>query len=259
MLRFFVYDNVEKLWKEEDILLFHDIVTILDEDEKVLYYWRGPKSNKKKNAEAKIFLDNLLRSLALDVKIRIQKENFPERINQEIQKKLKIARETEDIDKYKLSRFITIRLYLIYLIGINILIVLGLINLFSILFSNNNGSIISVSAQFYGDWLFRYRVVLIFLLVLLAVSFFIGLYEREYEIIAFSIVGILICIGILLLLTQGIFLFIFEPGSTDSTYLIAYPNILLFLVVNSFGLAIIFITHLYKIIAFIKTYHKFIF
>jgi len=256
---FFIYDDNEKLWKEENILLYHDIVAILDEKEKKLYLWKGPKSDKKKFTEAKSRLDFLLNSPQLNLKFEIKEESLPKRVLDKINEKMKITEKTEEAEKYKFSKFITIRLYLIFLITIIFLGVFIFFNLFSIVYLNWNTLNIRITSQFYTDWLLRYRILLIFQLLLIILCFLIGLYEREYQVMTFSLMGITTSIGLFLLLNQGIFLFLFLPGSTSSLYFISIFDIFLFLIINSIALSVILLPHLYKLITFIKTYSGFIF
>ncbi|TFF90559.1 MAG: hypothetical protein EU548_02405 [Promethearchaeota archaeon] len=256
---FFIYDDNEKLWKEENILLYHDIVAVLDEKEKRLYLWKGPKSDNKKFTEAKSRLDFLLNSPQLNLKFEINEDSLPKRVLDKIDEKMKITEKTEEAEKYKFSKFITVRLYLICLIAISFLGVLLFLNLFSMVYLNWNNINIRITSQFYTDWLTRYRLLLIFQLVLLIFCFPIGLYEREYQVMTFSLMGIITSIGLFLLLNQGIFLFLFLPGSTSSVYFISIFDIFLFLIINSIALSVIILPHLYKLITFIKTYRGFIF
>jgi hypothetical protein len=259
MLRFFIYDTNEKLWKEEDIILFHDIVSILDEDEKILYYWQGPKAEKKKKAEAKTVFNQLLKSLDLDLEVHLSEENLPQKIQRKLEQKLKITQKSEAAEKYKFTRFSTIRVYLVFLIILNILGIISMINLFSLLILNLNGDNIIVSSQFYTEWLFRYRIIMIIILIFLILSILIGIYERDYQVISFSTIGLITSVGILFLLNQGIFLFLFQPGSTETFYYISSLDVTLFIFMNSLGLIMIIIPHIYELIHFIITYRKFIF
>lgn len=48
MLRTYIYNEDKKVWLEEETLLLHDLCAILDEDDKILYIWNGPKSSPER-------------------------------------------------------------------------------------------------------------------------------------------------------------------------------------------------------------------
>ena len=87
----------------------------------------------------------------------------------------------------------------------------------------------------------------------------IGLYEMEAQVIIFSLMGLIICSGILLYLQQGIYLFLFQEGSTSTLYLIKIQDITLFYIIILSAIAIFELPNLLKLISFIRTYRKYIF
>lgn len=87
----------------------------------------------------------------------------------------------------------------------------------------------------------------------------IGLYEMEAQVIIFSLMGLIICSGVLLYLQQGIYLFLFQEGSTSTLYLIKIQDITLFYMIIFSAITIFELPNLLKLISFIRTYRKYIF
>ena len=87
----------------------------------------------------------------------------------------------------------------------------------------------------------------------------IGLYEMEAQVIIFSLMGLIICSGILLYFQQGIYLFLFQEGSTSTLYIIKIQDITQFYIIIFSAIAIFELPNLLKLISFIRTYRKYIF
>ena len=60
MLRAYIYNEENKVWLEEESLLKHDLCAILDDDEKILYIWNGPKSSSELLEKGYKSIENLL-------------------------------------------------------------------------------------------------------------------------------------------------------------------------------------------------------
>ena len=61
MLKIYVYDQVKDAWIEEENLLFeHDTCAILNEKDRKIYLWKGPKCNSKKYKRGRLLLKNLI-------------------------------------------------------------------------------------------------------------------------------------------------------------------------------------------------------
>ena len=60
MLRTYIYNEDKKVWLEEETLLMHDLCAILDEDDKILYIWNGPKSSPERFEKGYKTIESLL-------------------------------------------------------------------------------------------------------------------------------------------------------------------------------------------------------
>jgi hypothetical protein len=160
---------------------------------------------------------------------------------------------------HKFSRFITVRLYFIFLLPALIFPLISFLNLSTSLTWRNTGYNYEVSSGLYDNWLSISLLFIILTIISFAIILTIGIIETEYKTITYSIIGLVISSGIAIYLQQGIFLFLFQDGSTASIYYIKQSDILLFLVVIVFGIAIYEIPNFAELINFIKVYRKFIF
>ena len=86
----------------------------------------------------------------------------------------------------------------------------------------------------------------------------IGVWERDNQAAIYASIGLFTGIGIILYLSQGIFLFKFQPGSTHSTYLISLFDMLIFLISILVPILIITIPNSSKLWNFYKIYKDFI-
>jgi hypothetical protein len=87
----------------------------------------------------------------------------------------------------------------------------------------------------------------------------IGIIEVEYQVIIFSLIGVLVCSGLGIYLQQGIFLFLFQEGSSSSIYVITQNDVIEFLTVVVLGIIVFEIPNVIKLISFVKIYRKFVF
>ena len=260
MLRCYVYYEDKKTWIEENHLLLHDIAAFLDEEKNIIFIWRGLKSSKDhfKNAYNSV-VDLTLNYPANTFHLELLKDKIPEYVQKRIDQMLEIVKKQEVEGRFKFSRLITIRLYCIFgLMGLIIPLLLAINLSSSLLWSKINGNY-NVGANSYDIWIDNSRILTIIILILLLVNIFLGIIEQEYQIIIFNVSGFIINIGQLLLLNQGIFLFLFQPGSSTNTYLILQKDLNLFLILNLIAISTYELPNIYKFLIFIKTYHKYIF
>ena len=87
----------------------------------------------------------------------------------------------------------------------------------------------------------------------------LGIIENEYHVVVFSLLGVLVCSGLTIYLQQGIFLFLFQPGSSSSIYYISQNDINESLIIVLSGILVFEIPNILKLISFIKIYRKFVF
>jgi hypothetical protein len=116
-----------------------------------------------------------------------------------------------------------------------------------------------ISAMFYNSWLNSYQAFVVVTLIFCVINVLLGFYEKDIELLIFSLIGIVIDIGIILYLQKGIFLFLHQPGSTESVYLISVLDLTVFSILNLISLFIALFPHIYKLFKFIKIYWKFIY
>ncbi|UCC20798.1 MAG: hypothetical protein JSV62_05835 [Promethearchaeota archaeon] len=260
MLRTFIFNDSNSQWiEEEHHLLSHDVCAILDEEKEIIYLWNGPKSNKTKLRKAyKQIKELVLMFPELNIQFVMAQRNFPI----EIKKKLDSFLEPQIMDKRKIlkfSRFTTIRIYLISIIFAVLLPILSFLNLSSSLFWPLNNGNYQVNSTIYNNWLNISKTLTFITIILFSINIIIGIIENEHQVIIFSLNGLIISVGLILYLNQGIFLFLFQDGWTITNYLIFQKDIFIFLFLILTVILIFEIPNFYKLISFVKTYHKFIF
>ena len=146
MLRTFIYDDSKSHWLEEEHnLLVHDICVVLDEEKGILYIWRGSKSSKNRFKRGYKQLNGLIPNFSdLDLQVMLVKKDFPI----EIQKKLNtmVNKSMQERSATLLfSRFITIRLYFVFLLGSIFFPIIFLLNLSTSLAWNTSSGNLEVS------------------------------------------------------------------------------------------------------------------
>lgn len=258
MLRTFIFDYSKSYWREEEHhLLSHDICVILDEERDTLYLWRGPKSKKYKYKESYKLLKEITSNFPqLNFQVMMVEKNFP----QEVEMKLKAMLSKEGGGETLIfSRFLTIRIYFVFLIITIILPLISLLNLSTSFTWNISNGNYEVSSNIFNIWLTRSKILIIFTLILFIANLTIGIIEGENQVIIFSIVGLIICLGLVLYLNYDIYLFTFQSGSTLTNYLILIWDIISFILINIISILIFLVPNLIKFLSFLKSYRKFIF
>jgi hypothetical protein len=260
MLRTFIFDESKSQWvEEEQRFLSQDICAILDEENIKLYLWNGPKSKKKKFRKAYKQLKLLAAKYPeLHIQLILSKKNFPMQIQNKLESFLDSMSSTKE-KKLKFSRFTTIRIYSISIIISTLLPVLSFLNLNTSLFWTRYLGNFEVNNIIYANWINFSKIIALVSLIFFSVNLLIGIIENENQVIIFSINSIIILIGVAIYLNQGVFLFLFQEGSTPTTYFILPRDIFIFLFLNLTALLIFEIPNIYKLVSFFKTYRKFIF
>ncbi|MFX1379134.1 MAG: hypothetical protein ACFFA4_08555 [Promethearchaeota archaeon] len=259
MLRTFIFDESKSHWiEEEHHLLSQEICAILDEDNKILYVWNGPKSKKKNFRKGYRQIKQLVSNYPnLNIQLVMAKKNFPILI----QNKLDSLLESTKLGKQKhlkFSRFTTIRIYSVSIIISVILPIISFFNLsVSMFWPSFNGNY-QVGKLIYANWLNNSKLITLITLIFFSINIMIGIIEYENQVIILSINSMIISIGLILYLNQGIFLFLFQE-ETSTTYQILQKDIFNFLLLNFIALLIFEIPNIYKLTSFFKTYRKFIF
>jgi hypothetical protein len=261
MLKTYIFNEANKNWiEEQSSLLYHDLCALVDEDRNIIYVWNGPKSSqdrlKKGHEQLKKLVSNYPK---INFQISILKEKVPDYVQIRLDKMLsEIKHETKkEFDKF--SRFITLRLYFVFSLPALIFPLLSIFNLSTSLAWRKTGYNYEVISGLYDNWLSVSVLFIILTIISFAVILTVGIVEIEYKIITYSIIGLVVSSGIAIYLQQGIFLFLFQDGSTASIYYIKQSDILLFLIIIVFGIAIYEIPNLVELISSIKIYRNFVF
>ncbi len=260
MLRIFIFDDSKSHWiEEEHRLLSQDICAILDEKNENLYLWNGPKSKKGKFRKGYRQIKQLISNYPdLNIQLVMAKKNFPNHIQNKLDSLLESMKLGQK-KNLKFSRFTTIRVYSISIIITVILPLLSFLNLGTSFFWSRFLGYYQVNNISYASWINYSKAITLITLLFFSINILIGIIEHENQVIIFSINSIIISIGLVIYLNQGIFLFLFQEGSTPTTYLILPKDIFIFLLLSLVALLIFEIPNIYKLLSFFKTYRKFIF
>jgi hypothetical protein len=259
MLRTYIYNEDKKVWLEEESLLLHDLCAILDEDDNFLYIWNGPKSPPERLEKGYNLIEILLKNhpdLNLKV-IKLEKE-IPTKIKKKIDDMLTSIKSDEE-DFLQFTRFSTIRIFFLSSLVIIALSVLSLLNLMRHSDLLNWTGNVAIRAENYETWINITKYLVIFSLCLFILNIGIGVLENEHQVIVFSAAGIIICIGIIFYLNQGIYLFLFQERSSSSFYIIARSDINWFFITILAAEFIYLIPITYKLTIFVRHYHEYLF
>ena len=261
MLKTYIFDDANKKWIEEDkSLLYHDLCAILDEERNIIYLWNGPKSSQDKLKKGYALLETLMSYYpTISFKLSILKKKGPSDIQNKIDVMLNKIKQEEKKDYYKFSRFTTLRLYFIFLLGSIILPILSYLNLASSLMWTKLDANFEIGAEAYNNWLLISSILIIISLIFFSIMIILGIIEIEYQAIIFSLLGVLVCIGLVIYLQQVIFLFLFQGGSSSSIYYFRQNDIVEFLIVVILGIIVFEIPNMLKLISVMRNYRKFIF
>jgi len=261
MLKTYIFDDANKKWIEEDkSLLYHDLCAILDEERNIIYLWNGPKSSQEKLKKGYSLLEILMSYYpTINFELSIIKKKVPNDVQDRIDVMLNKIKQEEKKDYYKFSRFTTLRLYCIFLLCSIILPFLSYTNLVFSLSWTKSDSNFEIGAEAYNNWLQFSFILILASLIFFSIMIMIGIIEIEYQAIVFSLLGVLVCIGLVFYLQQGIYLFLFQEGSSSSIYYFRQNDIIEFLIIITLGIIIFEIPNTIKLISLMKTYRKFIF
>jgi len=261
MLKTYIFDDANKKWIEEDkSLLYHDLCAILDEERNIIYLWNGPKSSQEKLKKGYSLLETLMSYYpTINFKLSIIKKKVPNDVQNRIDVMLNKIKQEEKKDYYKFSRFMTLRLSFIFLLCSIILPFLSYANLVFSLSWTKSDSNFEIGAEAYKNWLQFSFILILASLIFFSIMIVIGIIEIEYQAIVFSLLGVLVCIGLVLYLQQGIFLFLFQEGSSSSIYYFRQNDIIEFLIIITLGIIIFELPNTIKLISLMKNYRKFIF
>lgn len=259
MLRTFVYHDNN--WVEEsEQLLLHDCVAFLDEEERTVYLWNGPKSTQKRLEMGYDSVTDLMMGLPDDsLQLTVLLDDIPDKIQNKIDVMFEGVRKERESQKRIFSSLISIRLYLIFSILALILPIFSLLNLQRFLFFPVSSGITAVTSTGFNTCFMTTRILTVITLIFLAFNVIIASYERDYKVAVLALIGVITCIGILLYLSQGIYLFNFQPGWTSTRYLILQVDLLAFFALNIFAVLLFAIPNILKLISFIRTYRRYIF
>jgi len=258
--RTFIFDESKSKWVEEkQQLLSQDICVLLDEEEEIIYLWGGLKTSKNRFKKGYNQLKELVSNFPdLNLQLMMVKKNFPIQVQEKLDSMLEKAKK-ERSGVLLFNRFITIRVYFIFLLCVIILPIISLLNLSSSLLWTISDGNYEVSRNIFRLWIKFSEILTLLTLICFIINLVIGIIEFENQVIVFSIVGLFICVGLFIYLNFDIYLFLFQEGSTLTNYFISRKDILYFILVNLISILIFEIPNTFKLISFLKTYRKFIF
>ncbi len=259
MLRTYIYNEDKKVWLEEESLLLHDLCAILDEDEKILYIWNGPKSSPERLEKGYNSIESLLSNYpSMGLKLITLKKKIPPQIKKKIDDML-ASIESDEVDFLQFTRFSSIKIFFMVSLLIIALSVLSLLNLIRHIDLLNWYGNLVIKPDNYEIWINISKFLIILSLILFIINISIGILENEHQVIVFSAAGIIICIGIILYLNQGIYLFLFQERSNSSFYVIARSDVNLFFITIISAEFIYLIPNTYKLTIFVRRYREYIF
>ena len=259
-MKTFRFDDSKSQWVEEkEHLLSQDICIFLDDEQEIIYLWKGVKTSKKRFKKAYQQIKELMSNFPeLNLHFMMVEENFPIQIQEKLDSMLEQAMK-ERSSVLLFSRFITIRIYFISLLGAIIFPILNILNLStSLLWTTSDGNY-EVTNKIFHLWINYSKILIIITLICFLINLIIGIIEVENQAIVFSIAGLLVCVGLFIYLNFDIYLFLFQEGSTLTNYIILKRDILIFLLINIISISVFQMPNLYKFISFLKKYRKFIF
>jgi len=261
MLKTFIFNEGKNSWiEEEHVLLFHDLCVFLDMTQKKAFLWNGPKSTSDKLKKGKGLLMNIFSSFQdSDFELIVLSKELPSYIKDRLNNMLETAKHEENVEKYVFTRFLTIRIYLIMSLFSLIFPIMMMVNLWGSLYWSRMGSNIAISSINFITWISFAKILVIITMIALIINIGISIYEYEITALILSLSGILIFIGMSIYLQQGVFLFLFQLGSTESLYIINFADLLRFLLIMTICLSIFEIPNLVKLFSFINTYKIFFF
>jgi hypothetical protein len=260
MLRAFIFIDSKSQWtKEEHGLLPHEICAILDEEKEMIYLWSKSKSTRKRYKKGYTQLKELISNFPeLNLQFILAKKNFPTEIKKKLESMLESAKKEEE-STLILSRFTTIRIFFIFLLGVIILPTASLFNLSISLFWPMSNLSHEVNSNIFKFWMNISRILMLLTIFLFLINLIIGITEMENQVIIFSFVSLIFCVGIFFYLNFDIFLFISQDGPILTNFLILKSDLLFFIAINTVSVLIFEIPNIYKLISFLKTYRKYIF
>ena len=261
MLKIFIYYEEQDKWVEEHShLLYHDFAAFIDEDNKVVYLWNGPRCTRERSKKGSKAIYNIIYNYTEEnFQIINLKKQIPPHVKSRLDEMLEVAEKEEQKADYHYSHFSTIRLHFFLTIISLILPIITLFILNSSLFWDSVGNTYIIYAEFYSNWLSCTYIFILICFILLIPQLILAVYEYDKSIIVFSATSIIICISLLIYLQQGIFLFQFQEISTPELYYINKIDIYLFLLLISSSIMLFEIPNIIKTINFFMTYKKFIF
>lgn len=259
-MKIFRFDDLKSQWVEEkNHLLSQDICVLLDDEEEIIYLWKGLKTSKARFKKAYKQIKELISNFPeLNLHFMMVKEDFPIQVREKIDSMIDKAKNERKV-VFLFSRFFTIRVYFVFLLCVIIFPIISILNLSSSLLWNISDGNYEVSSSKFRIWIDFSEILTLITLICFTINLIVGVIEFENQVIVFSFVGLIICVGLFIYLNFDVYLFLFQEGSTLTHFLISRRDIFYFVWVNFISILIFLIPNLFKLISFLKTYQKFIF
>lgn len=263
MLRAYVFQDDKNNWIEsEEVLLYHDLCAILDDEEKVIYLWNGPKSTKEKLEKGYESVEQLVSNIPdASIQLTTLTEDIPPAIQKKIDKMLESIKKEEEEDIVKFSRIGSIKLYFIFSIVSIILPFITLLVMLGYVWwpAAEEKGYLNITPDIYDLWIGALKIFIIIMIVLFFLNIIIGCVERDSHAVLIPLMGLIVCIGILTYLNQGIFLFLFHEDSTSDLYIISGMDLEVFFLINLVAILVFTLPNMYNLFKFFKMYRDYLF
>ena len=236
----FVYVFESSKWIETEKLYPHDIALILDPSEKIIYFWRGPRSKQDAKTEASALFDNLITKYPNFKYTKLEKD-----IPQEIEEKIEMITDKsyETMRKFDRAPVYSVFFYIGIVCLIFLLIVYSFI--FSPLgwnLSTENPGMYSVSEIDYSTWIQLSSNAAFISIVLFSILTVCSLFTLKIFLISTSLIGTGVKIGVYYYLNLGVYLFDFQGNSLqEPPYRILIIDVIIYCLLSLFSLLVILI------------------
>ncbi|MGV9171854.1 MAG: hypothetical protein ACOC44_07970 [Promethearchaeia archaeon] len=263
-MKSFIFQEENNNWVEEKNVLYHDLVAILDKEDKIIYLWNGPQCSSNKLEKGKKAIDTLLggmdnKKFSSSLDIQVLQKKIPSNVQEELSDLLSSIEKEELSEQLQFTHFSTIKTYFIVSLITIFLSILSLANLLRFLFWGTSNGNYLVTAKDYLLWLDLSGIFIFIAFILFIVMFVIGFYEGDKKVMLFSAAGLMCSFGILLLSSQDIYIFLFQEGSTIEDFLISIGDVWVFFLLNFFTHLVIISSTTYRVSEFYINYKDLIF
>lgn len=261
MIRAYVFSEANQNWVEQQHLLYHDICAFLDEENKNIYLWSGPKSTSNKLNKGYHTIKTILTSYPPEEfkVIDLTRAKVPEQIQEKIDSMMQIVKMNEQERVQQFTRMNLIRMYyLLSIFGVIVPLVL-LFNFIGLSFLSWDANMnVQIPASVYSIWALVSKIIVIAMIVTFSLLLLISALETDIKAGVFALIALSASIGLMLYVAQDIYIYIFQIGSTTDLYLLSLSDLWTSIILVGTALAIIEVFTLYRLQDFHGVYKDFI-